>query len=281
MRTMDKDLQQLEARRAFGIDLPVAPLCVSYGAGVDSTAMLVAMHAAGVRPDIITFADTGDEHPDTYAYLPVIRAWLAEVGFPPLVVVRYSDYAQHGRYETLYQNCIANKTLPSLAFGGKGCSLKFKAAVQNRYRAGEWIIQRAWLRGIPATVCIGYDAGAKDSKRGAHRPDKHYHYFYPLRRLGWDRATCKDKIARAGLPLPRKSACFYCPSTSVEELAALVDEHPELADRIIALEANAAPNLTAIEGLWRNGCKGTRGSIKRPGSMAVFIKERRALKVVA
>lgn len=263
----------------LGVKDTTAPLCVAYGMGVDSTAMLVAMHAAGVRPDLITFADTGDEKPETYAYLPVIQAWLARVGFPPVTVVRYSDYAKHTRYRTLYENCIANKTLPSLAFGGKGCSLKFKAAVQNSFRARWQPARDAWRSGKRVTVCIGYDAGPKDSKRGAHKADRRYTYAYPLRVIGWDREECKRQIANAGLPVPIKSACFYCPSTTPAELAALDDAHPELGDRIIAMEANAAPSLKAIQGLWRCGCKGTRGSVAKPGSMSVFIRERRALRI--
>lgn len=292
---------QVAARAAFGISDPRAPLCVSYGMGVDSTAMLVAMWRAGVRPDLITFADTGDEKPETYAYLAVINAWLESIGFPTVVVVRYSDYAKHSRYATLYDNCIANKTLPSLAFGGKGCSLKFKAEVQNKYRA-KWTPAREWWasgekRRVEMTtkkgktkrvveyerrviVCIGYDDGAKDSKRGGVVADGRYTYDYPLRRLHWDREQCEREIAAAGLPVPPKSACFYCPSTTPAELAELVDRHPDLADKILAMEANAAPKLTKIQGLWRNGCKGTRGGMAKPGAMSVFIKERRALAVL-
>ena len=39
---------------------------VCYGGGVDSTAMLIAMRDQGIRPDLITFADTGAEKPETY-----------------------------------------------------------------------------------------------------------------------------------------------------------------------------------------------------------------------
>lgn len=300
--------EQVKARIAFGISDPFAPLCVSYGMGVDSTAMLIAMHRAGVRPDLITFADTGDEKPETYAYLPIIQAWLASVGFPPVVVVRYADYAKHDRYATLYENCIANETLPGLAFGGKSCSLKYKAEVQNRYRA-TWAPAVQWWRsgsksrvqafdkkgrpkfyakgpkkGQPrlivqyekrVIVCIGYDDGPKDSKRGAVAADGRYTYEYPLRALGWDRDECARQILAAGLPLPPKSACFYCPSTTPEELAALDDAHPELGDKIIFMETLAKPNLTNIQGLWRNGCKGTRGGVAKPGAMSQFIREHR------
>ena len=44
--------------------------CLCFGAGVQTTALLVLI-AAGrwPRPDVIMFADTGTEHPGTYAYL--------------------------------------------------------------------------------------------------------------------------------------------------------------------------------------------------------------------
>lgn len=59
------------------------PLVVSYGVGVDSTALLVGLRQRGVVPDAILFADTGSEKPETYRYLPLIDAWLDRIGFPP------------------------------------------------------------------------------------------------------------------------------------------------------------------------------------------------------
>ncbi|WP_156901716.1 hypothetical protein [Azohydromonas australica] len=40
-------------------------LALCFGAGVDSTAMMVALHAAGLCPGVVTMADTGDEKPQT------------------------------------------------------------------------------------------------------------------------------------------------------------------------------------------------------------------------
>ena len=51
-------------------------IAVSAGLGVDSTAMLIALYRAGIRPDLITFADTGGEKPETLAYLEPLNDWL-------------------------------------------------------------------------------------------------------------------------------------------------------------------------------------------------------------
>src|SRR3984885_8980269 len=61
---------------------PDCPLVVAYGLGVDSTAMLIEFAMRGIRPDLILFADTGGEKPETYQYLKIIRPYLARVGFP-------------------------------------------------------------------------------------------------------------------------------------------------------------------------------------------------------
>src|SRR5262249_44600599 len=73
---------------------PDCPLVVVYGLGVDSTAMLIEFARRGIRPDLILFADTGGEKPQTYQYLHVIRPFLARVGFPDVTVARA---AQAGR----------------------------------------------------------------------------------------------------------------------------------------------------------------------------------------
>ncbi len=96
---------------------PGCPLVVAYGLGVDSTAMLVEFVLRGIRPDLILFADTGGEKPETYQYLYVIRPFLRGVGFPDVTVVRYRP--KRAVYDTLEAQCLHTGTLPSLAYGGK------------------------------------------------------------------------------------------------------------------------------------------------------------------
>src|SRR5262249_35261982 len=110
---------------------PSCPLVVAYGAGVNSTAMLVEFARRAIRPDLVLFADTSGEKPETYAYLDVVRPFLERVGFPDLVVVRYRPV--RAAYSTLEGQCLHTGTLPSLAYGGKSCAAKFKIQPQDRY----------------------------------------------------------------------------------------------------------------------------------------------------
>jgi hypothetical protein len=231
---------------------PPPPLVVAYGVGVDSTAMLIGMHARGIRPDLILFADTGSEKRETYAYLPVMARWLAQVGFPPIVVVRkVVTRFKNAPYDTLEGNCLSNSTLPGLAFHKKSCSVKWKKEPQDKY-VNNWAPARlAWLRGQKVTKAIGYDAGKKDARRAWRlTDDAKYHYIYPLRDWGWDRERCQAEIRAAGLPVPMKSACFFCPASQPEEIRWLAEEHPDLAQRIVAIEARAASKLRKAAGLW-------------------------------
>lgn len=189
------------------------PIVVACGLGVDSVAMLVLLYLLGIRPDLILFADTGNEKVETYAYLPVLNRWLRSVGFPEVIVVRRKPTRSRKSgevYRTLGENCLENETLPSLAFGRKACSSKWKKEPQNKYVAAWSPAQQAWARGQKVVKLIGYDAGPKDMRRSKIADDAKYTYRYLLREWGWDRDRCVAEIEAMGLPVPSKSACTFC-----------------------------------------------------------------------
>lgn len=252
------------------------PLAVAYGMGVDSTAALICLNEMGTRPDLILFADTGNEKQETYNYLPIMNSWLDSVGFPRITVVTYKvkNFKNWPPYHSLGENCLTNGTLPSLAFGFKSCSLKWKVAPQNKYTDQWGPARRAWAAGMKVRKIIGYDASPKDRKRYGHAKgmeDPKYDYWYPLIEWNMHREDCKDWIADIGrLPVPPKSACTFCPATKPQELH---EHRREYLAEIVIMEARAQPRLKKIEGLWRNGTKGTRGGQKKPGRMTEYIIE--------
>lgn len=204
------------------------PIAVCCGVGVDSVAMLVCMHLLGIRPDLITFADTGDEKPETYLYVPILQQWLRDVGFPQLQVCRYVP--KRADYRTLFWNCIINETLPSLAFGWKSCSLKWKRDAQEPLRRRLPLFIQEWSEGKKIQKCIGFDATEKRrtfAAGGAKDMDL-YDMHYPLQEWGFTREDCKRIIADAGLPVPLKSACWYCPASKKHEIEWLAENHPDL-----------------------------------------------------
>jgi hypothetical protein len=199
---------------------------VSYGAGTNSTAMLIGLHERGDRPDFILFADTGGERPETYRHRDAVSDWCERVGFPRIVTVAED--------ETLEANCLRRNALPGIAYGFKSCSDHYKIRPQKR-----------WLKaqGVEPWFWVGIDAGE------AHRA-KYAETRYPLIEWDWARDECVEAIARAGLRQPGKSACFFCPSSKPREILELGRTHPNLLARARAMEARA--ELTSVKGLGRS-----------------------------
>jgi hypothetical protein len=216
---------------------------VSYGAGTNSTAMLVGLHERGERPDFILFADTGGERPETYRHRDTVSNWCESVGFPRIVMVR-----KEGNMETLEENCLRVNMLPSIAYGFKSCSGKYKIQPQEKWANNNAQCKDVWKAGGKVLKLIGYDA---DEHHRAKIPeDKKYTYRYPLVEWDWGREECVEAIDRAGLPQPGKSACFFCPSSKPREILELSRTHPGLLARALAMEANA--ELTSVKGLGRS-----------------------------
>ena len=57
---------------------------VSFGGGTNSAALLIGLYKHKIPIDLITFADTGAEHPHTYQFIEIINQWLAEHGMPQI-----------------------------------------------------------------------------------------------------------------------------------------------------------------------------------------------------
>lgn len=221
-------------------------LIASYGGGTNSTAMLIECVKRGIKVDLILFADTGGERPHTYTYVKQFSKWLVDNGMPEIRIVK--KVRRNGEILTLEQNCLEQNMLPSIAYGFKSCSHKYKIQPQDKY-CNNWKPARdEWAKGQKVTKLIGFDA---DEEHRAKIPeDNKYVYSYPL--VDWDmgRDECIETIREAGLCLPGKSACYFCPSSKPSEIRQLAKVYQELAERALKIEANA--ELTSVKGLGRN-----------------------------
>lgn len=248
------------------------PIVVSYGVGRDSTALLIEMQRRGIRPDAILFADTGSEKEQTYFYLPVIRRWLAEHDFPPLTIVRYQP--RHAPYHTLEGNMVKNATLPGATFNRGSCTMKFKIVPQSRWTSRWAPALAAWAEGKKVIKLIGFEAdedyrlkradARAHSGKGDPAEQRRYEYHYPLMEWGYDLGRCCQIIEDAGLPVPVKSACFFCPNQKTHEVHEL---SPLERSRVMLMEIVAEPYNRKVNGLWRR----PRKNDGRPGSITQYI----------
>ena len=216
---------------------------VAYGGGRDSTAMLIECVKRNIKIDLILFADTGGEKPHTYEYIEKFSKWLTHNGMPEIIIVRKA-----GNCETLEENCLRMNMLPSIAYGFKSCSLKYKVQPQDKFCNNYQPCRDVWESGEKVIKFIGYDAS--EDRRATIKEDKKYDYYYPLIDWDIDREECGEIIKSAGLCIPDKSACYFCPSSRISEIKALKAKYPDLAERAIRMEENA--ELTSIAGLGRS-----------------------------
>lgn len=100
------------------------PRVAAWGAGVDSTAMIIQLAALGQPPDVVLMAETLSERPETDAYVPIFRDWMDAHGIENHLV-RYEPkrFKHWPAYYSLLENLLTNGTLPSISFGRHSCSL--------------------------------------------------------------------------------------------------------------------------------------------------------------
>ena len=226
---------------------------MSYGGGINGSAMLVGMKEKGIEPpDYIIFADTAGsdpekrgEKPETYDYVDrYMRPWVVRNLDRGIITVG------HWR-DSLRESCFRNGTLPSKSYGFPGCSVKFKHQIMERYETQTYGPDQI------ITKIIGYHAG---EKRGSGIFEKgRYRYRYLLKEWGWGQQECLDALERAGLPIPMKSACYFCPSSKPHEIIWLRDTHPDLFEDALAMERNAIPYHTQPDRLLEDGTPAVKG----------------------
>lgn len=263
---------------------------LSYGMGVESTAILVAWLSAHstcpcpLNELIVITAQTGDEYDDTRRavetyILPLLR----------LHNIRYVQVARKGHHQSdgitvlsdsrqpdklyvegdykLSDELRAAGTLPQYA-GEHRCSLKFKAWVIETWLAENIVDQSLHAFGYNADetkrvekseaavarrIAFGFNADELPRIGKAKAYDTPLRKsFYPLVEWGWTRHKCIDYLyAQLGV-VWRKSACTFCPFNTLRQDALLRHkEHPEQVADALLLE-HVSLSLNPRGTLYRN-----------------------------
>lgn len=193
---------------------------ISYGGGVQSTAMIVLATQGRIDAEVALFANVGDdsEHPATLDYVRnVMQPWAAARGFP---IHELHRVKRDGSRPTVYSSPMSSgggAYIPVRNDGGKpgtrSCTRNFKIGV-----VGRWLREHGATPKQPATVNIGISTDEIQRVSGKHVL-AYETPAYPLIDLGLSRTDCGKVIADAGLPVPRKSSCFFCPFHRSDQFA--------------------------------------------------------------
>jgi hypothetical protein len=87
----------------------------------------------------------------------------------------------------------------------------------------------------PATVAVGI---SRDEWHRTHnrRVNPYERVVHPLLDVRLDRSACMRIIREAGLPVPGKSACWFCPFRRPSAFVEMRRDQPDLFARTCALE---------------------------------------------
>jgi hypothetical protein len=215
----------------------------SFGGGVQSTAALVLAAQGKIDYPIFLFANVGDdsEHPDTLAYVHEVAMPYAKEHGIELVELRkvVSRGPRKGQQETILGRIMRpdskTQVIPVFLSGSgapanRGCTHDFKIRVLAR-----WLQKRGATTELPAIVGLGisideFQRMRTDSGIAWQKLD------YPLIELRMTRADCAATIRAAGLPVPPKSSCWFCPFHSIATWRRLQNKQPELFNKAVKLE---------------------------------------------
>ncbi|WP_431897574.1 phosphoadenosine phosphosulfate reductase [Nonomuraea sp. bgisy101] len=237
-----------DPQAASGQPSHTAVKVVSFGGGVQSTALLVLAARREIDFRTFLFANVGDdsEHPATLAYVREIAIpYAARAG---LEVQELRRRRRDGTTETLMQrmNRPATRSIPipvrmaNGAPGRRNCTTDFKIKV-----IGRWLREHGATAEHPSAVGIGISLD-EIHRANRRRREPHELIEYPLLDLGLRRSDCEHIITEAGLPVPPKSSCFFCPFRTVDAWRHQRRHEPELFALSVQLEETINERRAAL-----------------------------------
>lgn len=191
---------------------------LSFGAGLQTTALAILLSEKKLEVDAVVFADTGCEKPETYRYMNDYTKPLLSAANIPFYEVRTTIPSEKGN---LYDFLWSTKDLPSVRY--RECTKHFKIGPIHKL-VGKHCIQ-----------LIGF---ALDESFRAERARDKEHRRFPLIELGMRSTDCRKVISDYGWPIPLKSSCYICVFQTYVEWNWLKSNHPDLFERALALEEN-------------------------------------------
>jgi len=210
----------------------------SYGGGVQSTAALVLAAQGRIDFPVFLFANVGDdsEHPNTLRYVrDVAMPYAAAHG---IALVERSRVMRDGSRRTLLEE-VTSEHLASIpipvrnaegSVGRRSCTKHFKVLV-----IGKETRQRGATRANPAVLGLGISID-EYQRMNTHSQVAHQVNVFPLIDLRLTRSDCRAIIAGAGLAVPPKSACWFCPFIPLRGWQDMKANEPNIFMNAVVLE---------------------------------------------
>ena len=210
---------------------------ISYGGGVQSTALIVLAAKGEIDYKLALIANVGDdsESPATLVYVRTrVIPWAKERG---IEIVELHKYRKDGERETLLERIErSGKSVPipmrltNGMPGNRQCTGDFKIGV-----VAKELKRLGATRESPASVAMGISIDEYKRMRDSSVP--HEVFDYPLIDMKLSRDDCQQIIIDAGLPPAPKSSCYFCPFHNIAAWQELRRDTPDLFAKAEEIEA--------------------------------------------
>lgn len=205
---------------------------LSFGGGLNSTALLVYLIKNKKPLDSIIFADTGNEFDYTYENVKFYQNYAKSFN------IEFSIVTNTKYNKDLYTYCWDKKIIPSRM--RRDCTTKFKVSPIRRFIKNKF--------GKKETFVFYIGISLEESHRMRDSDVKYIKNEYPLIDEKIDREGCKKLLEKENLPIPDKSGCFFCPFTKKQNWIDMSINKPQLFKKSILLEQNSSryPSSTGL-----------------------------------
>ena len=213
----------------------------SFGGGVQSMAVLVLSAQGKLDYTDFLFSNVGDdsENPKTLEYVAKYAVPYAEQHGLRLIEMK-RERRLPSQPQTLYQELYAEANyvpIPLYLNGGgpqrRSCTGKWKIQVVDKY------VRRHYGATKTNRIEIGVGISTDESHRmrtDDPERDPYTYKTYPLIDLMMNRNACLQTIANAGIPIPPKSSCYFCPYKKTSEWIEMSRTEPDLFQKAVELE---------------------------------------------
>lgn len=203
----------------------------SFGGGIQSTAVMALMVRGDIQCSRLIFANVGEdsENPATLEYIATTAM--------PYATTHGLNLETVGRPTSLLVHCLESNSTIAVPFrmsngapGNRTCTQRWKIEpIAKRLRELRFTPSRPAVMGLG----ISWDEAHRARHSSTH---KHIQIAYPLLDLRLTRNDCRRLITEAGLPMPPRSSCWFCPYHRLAVWSEMKRSVPELFRRSVELE---------------------------------------------
>ena len=190
---------------------------LSFGAGVNSVALLLLLTEQKEKFETV-FVNHGGDYPETYEYIAYLRTKKYEI-------------------TEITPNHLGCRTIEEYIYKYNFMPQRFKRWCTVNFKIKPFIsyIER------PCVVYLGFDF-SESTRIERKKPEEHIDYQFPLFDFKMTREDCIKKIRKAGLDLPQRSGCWFCPFQTKQQIRDLFLTHPVKFAKLKEMEWNTSKN---------------------------------------